>query len=70
MNNLSTISWQEWVLFQWDVDDDDVCFVNKKHVELEFCSTSPLTLQSMDRHIAQFWHSIPILSQPVYVLIP
>jgi hypothetical protein len=30
MNNLSTISWLEWVLFQWDVDDDDVCFVPKK----------------------------------------
>ena len=30
MSHLSTISWQEWVLFQWDVDDDDVCFVQKK----------------------------------------
>jgi hypothetical protein len=25
MSHLSTISWQEWVLFQWDVDDDDIC---------------------------------------------
>jgi hypothetical protein len=33
VNNFSTISWQQQVIFRKDDDDDVVCFVLDKHTE-------------------------------------
>ena len=61
-----SISWQEWVNFQWD--DDEVHFVPDQHSLLDFYSASSLKQQSADRHVTPLGHIILILSQPFFAL--
>ena len=66
VSNLSAISWQEQVNFQWD--DDEVRFVLDQDAELDFYSASSLKQQSAGRHVALLGHIILIQSQPVFAL--
>ena len=56
--------------YQWEDDDDEVCFVIDQHAELDFYSASLLKQQSADRHVAPLKHIILIPSQPVFALSP
>jgi hypothetical protein len=49
VNNLSGISWQEQVTFQWN--NDDVFFVLDHHSYLDFYSAISLKQQSAERHV-------------------
>jgi hypothetical protein len=57
------------VTFQWD--NEDFCFVLDKHGKLDFCSAtvSSLKQQNMGRHVVLLRHTIPNLSQPVFLLL-
>ena len=65
-SNLSAISWQEQVNFQWD--DNEVRFVLDQRAEFDFYSASSLKQHSTDRHVAPLRHIILIPSQPVFAL--
>ena len=67
-SNFPAISWQEQVNFQ--LENDEVRFVQDEHVELDFYSASSLKQQSAYRHIAPLGHIILITSQPVFALSP
>jgi hypothetical protein len=54
--------------FQWD--DDEVCFVLDQHAKLDFYSASSLRQQSVGIHVAPLGHIILIPSQPVLALYP
>jgi hypothetical protein len=62
------IPWWEQVIFQWY--DDDVCFVPRLTLLVEFYSTNSLKQQSVGRHDIPFRHIILILIQPVFALTP
>jgi hypothetical protein len=67
-SNISAISWQEQINFQWG--DDEVRFVLDQHTELGFDSTSSLKQQFAGRHVAPLGHIILNPSQPVFLLSP
>jgi hypothetical protein len=60
----SYISWREQVNFQ--LDDDEVCFVLDQHAQLDFYSAGSLKQQSTDRHVTPHGHISLIPSQPVF----
>jgi hypothetical protein len=66
--NLSAISWQEQVIFQWD--DDEVRFVLAQHAEFDLYSARSLKQQFADRHVAPLGHISLIPSKPVFALSP
>jgi hypothetical protein len=53
--------------FQWG--DDEVGFVLDQHPELDFYSANSLKQQSVDRHVTQLGHIIPIPRHPVFALL-
>jgi len=68
LSKFSAILWQEQANFQRD--NDEVCFVQDQHAELDFYSACSLKQQSAGRHIAPLGHIILIPSQPVFALSP
>ena len=53
--------WREQVNFQWD-DDEDRCFVQEQHAELDCYGASSLKQQSADRHVDPLGYIILIPS--------